>query len=193
MFIAHVLWYVIFKSVGLFACASAVYGAREFAWTNWAVATPGAGGVGRLRSRTKWGRYRPSTCFVPVDFCAPSLAKHLNTLGLAGRRGRISGENWGETASHDFSLQFSPDSGFPQMKTDSESPHFAARNTPTLGVTDVASELITSRSVAVPATHFRYRAAVVLSANCFLREFSSTTSEATNRCPAPHPFVRRKY
>jgi hypothetical protein len=73
-----------------------------------------------------------------VDFCTPSLAKHLNTLGLAGHSGRISGENWGETASHDFSLQFSLDSGFPQMKTDSESPHVSVRNKPRLGVTDVA-------------------------------------------------------
>ena len=41
---------------------------EEFWWTQWAVATPGDEGVGRLPSRSKWGRYRPKR-----RFFAPSV------------------------------------------------------------------------------------------------------------------------
>jgi hypothetical protein len=37
---------------------------EEFCWAPWAVATPGAEGVGRLASRTKRGRYRPKFDFL---------------------------------------------------------------------------------------------------------------------------------
>src|SRR5882762_6387100 len=49
---------------------------EEVWWTTWAVATPDAEGVGRLSSRSKWGRYRPK--FGPL--LAPlrcSVAAHL--------------------------------------------------------------------------------------------------------------------
>src|SRR5450432_210145 len=39
---------------------------EEVCWTTWAVATPGAEGVGRLPSRSKWGRYRPKNGFLFV-------------------------------------------------------------------------------------------------------------------------------
>src|SRR5258708_26652996 len=49
---------------------------EELCWTTWAVATPGAGGVGRLKSRSKWGRYRPKfgVLRVPLRY---SVAAHL--------------------------------------------------------------------------------------------------------------------
>ena len=37
---------------------------EEVCWTTWAVATPGAEGVGRLLCRSKWGRYRPKNDFI---------------------------------------------------------------------------------------------------------------------------------
>src|SRR5216683_6820836 len=49
---------------------------EELCWTTWAVATPGAGGVGRLKSRSKWGRYRPKFGFLLARL-RRSVAGHL--------------------------------------------------------------------------------------------------------------------
>src|SRR6266851_4110168 len=49
---------------------------EELCWTTWAVATPGAGGVGRLPSRSKWGRYRPKFGFLLAPLRC-SVAAHL--------------------------------------------------------------------------------------------------------------------
>src|SRR6266404_6306316 len=49
---------------------------EELCWTSWAVATPGAVGVGRLSSRSKWGRYRPKFGFLLARLRC-SVAGHL--------------------------------------------------------------------------------------------------------------------
>src|SRR6266851_7112528 len=49
---------------------------EEICWTAWAVATPGAEGVGRLPSRSKWGRYRPKFGFLLARLRC-SVAGHL--------------------------------------------------------------------------------------------------------------------
>src|SRR6266849_5265982 len=49
---------------------------EEFCWATWAVATPGAEGVGRLPSRSKWGRYRPKFGFLLARLRC-SVAGHL--------------------------------------------------------------------------------------------------------------------
>jgi hypothetical protein len=53
-----------------FACSLQLCRRRgeEVWWTTWAVATPGAAGVGRLPSRSKWGRYRPKNGFLLRPF-----------------------------------------------------------------------------------------------------------------------------
>src|SRR6266852_733690 len=48
----------------------------ELCWTTWAVATPGARGVGRLKSRSKWGRYRPKFGLLLAPLRC-SVAAHL--------------------------------------------------------------------------------------------------------------------
>src|SRR5258707_292723 len=52
---------------------------EEICWTTWAVATPGAEGVGRLPSRSKWGRYRPKNGFLLRPFLR-SVAGHLDSF-----------------------------------------------------------------------------------------------------------------
>src|SRR5216684_3709827 len=49
---------------------------EELCWTTWAVATPGDEGVGRLKSRSKWGRYRPKFGFLLARLRC-SVAGHL--------------------------------------------------------------------------------------------------------------------
>src|SRR5260370_21103392 len=49
---------------------------EEICWTTWAVATPGAEGVGRLPCRSKWGRYRPKFGLLLSPFRC-SVAAHL--------------------------------------------------------------------------------------------------------------------
>jgi hypothetical protein len=54
------------KAVGLFADDSVGNGAREFAITTWAVATPGAEGVGRLKAAKSGVATAQAR-----DFCVP--------------------------------------------------------------------------------------------------------------------------
>src|SRR5580704_111498 len=49
---------------------------EEICWTTWAVATPDARGVVRLKSRSKWGRYRPKSCSLLAPF-PRSFLSHL--------------------------------------------------------------------------------------------------------------------
>jgi hypothetical protein len=51
-------------------------------WTSWAVATPGAEGVGRLPSRSKWGRYRPKFDFLLSPLRYPVAGHLLRFLAL---------------------------------------------------------------------------------------------------------------
>jgi len=52
---------------------------EEVCWTTWAVATPGAEGVGRLPCRSKWGRYRPKNGFLTRPFLR-SVAGYLDSF-----------------------------------------------------------------------------------------------------------------
>ena len=63
-------------------CRSAGDGANKSARTTWAVATPEAEGVGRLASRAKWGRYRPTARLLRAPFFAPSPVKLLSSVDV---------------------------------------------------------------------------------------------------------------
>src|SRR5882762_2823753 len=64
---------------------------EELCWTTWAVATPGAKGVGRLPSRSKWGRYRPKNGFLLAPFLR-SVAAYLDSfLAPSGHNHRKTG------------------------------------------------------------------------------------------------------
>src|SRR6266478_4196072 len=52
---------------------------EEICWASWAVATPGAEGVGRLPCRSKWGRYRPKNGFLLRPFLR-SVAGYLRSF-----------------------------------------------------------------------------------------------------------------
>jgi hypothetical protein len=54
----------------------------EICWTTWAVATPGAEGVGRLTSRSKWGRYRPKGFFFLASLRFPVTGYCVGFLRL---------------------------------------------------------------------------------------------------------------
>src|SRR5260370_34445542 len=66
---------------------------EEVCWTHWAVATPGAEGVGRLPSRSKWGRYRPKTVFSLVPFECSVAEFTEQFLGVAAV-GVLLGHVW---------------------------------------------------------------------------------------------------
>ena len=62
-------------------------------WTTWAVATLVAEGVGRLRSRSKWGRYRPKNGFLLRPFLR-SVADYLGSfLASSGAQHWKTGRN----------------------------------------------------------------------------------------------------
>jgi hypothetical protein len=65
----------------------------EICWQTWAVATPGAEGVGRLKAAKSGVATAQARDLCLWIFLHLSLAKHLNTLDLAGHRAGISGEN----------------------------------------------------------------------------------------------------
>jgi hypothetical protein len=115
-----------FRLAGCFSSNSAGEEARKFVWTTWAVATPGAGGVGRLKAAQS-GVATAQKSFFPRP--NPALRRHLNPC--------IS-DPWAVLAVK-IRVKMEVKMGFRssftrflvcRIKTDSESPHFCARNVP---------------------------------------------------------------